>query len=160
MPKGIYTRTDFHIESIRNGVKKRRPLNGAENPAWCGGRSIHSSGYIRIRKTEHPNTVDGYILEHRFIMEQKLNRFLNKQECVHHINGIKDDNRSENLMLFNSNSEHKKYETPRGNSNHKWKGGKPACLTCGTKISYGARSCKKHRPIKHDGKGKFIWHSE
>jgi hypothetical protein len=43
------------------------------------------------------------ILEHRFVYEQFLGRKLSDTETVHHKNGIRHDNRLENLELWNSN---------------------------------------------------------
>lgn len=59
----------------------------------------------------HP---DGYLIvsgkfEHRRVMEEKLGRPLRKGEVVHHINGVPDDNRPENLELAASNGEHQAY---------------------------------------------------
>lgn len=73
--------------------------------SWKGGRSKTADGYIKIRV---PNGTWGIIrkkvpyiniLEHRHVMALHLNRPLRPKEEIHHRNGIKDDNRIENLEL-------------------------------------------------------------
>jgi hypothetical protein len=66
------------------------------------GRYKDGTGYWRVRAPEnHPLAHStGWILEHRLVMEQTLGRFLSKRERVHHRNGIRDDNRPENLELW------------------------------------------------------------
>lgn len=67
-------------------------------------------GYILVYLPNHPRAIKkGYIFEHRFVMESKLGRYLFPDEVVHHINGIKTDNRIENLELY-TNSKHIKLE--------------------------------------------------
>ena len=91
-----------------NRERKSNLMNGSKNPNfrkrspnWKGGR-INRRGYIYIYSPKHPNASKiGYIAEHRLIMEKKIGRLLNKSEIVHHINGVKNDNRIENLIKMN-----------------------------------------------------------
>lgn len=95
MPKGIY----------------ERDRTGSKNPKWRGGRLKKTNGYIIVQSPDHPfRCVDGYVLEHRLVMEKKLGRYLTVNEVVHHINGIKDDNRIDNLIIFNNQSAHVYHE--------------------------------------------------
>lgn len=77
-----------------------RFVKGVRNTNWKGGKNYDGQGYIRVWRPEHPFNNGGYVLEHRLVMENKLKRLLRKEEVIHHINGVKDDNRVENLELM------------------------------------------------------------
>ena len=94
-------------------------FNGENHPNWKGGRKS-SKGYILIWSKSHPNCDNcGYIQEHRLVMEKHLDRYLTKEEVVHHENEIKTDNNLKNLKLFKNNSEHKKHHNKLRKRNEK-----------------------------------------
>jgi len=78
---------------------------------WRGGTTLHNSGYIQVAIEKDSFFFpmldkQDYILEHRLVMAKHLGRCLQSWEIVHHKNGVKDDNRIENLELTSSRGEH------------------------------------------------------
>jgi len=75
---------------------------GDKNTNWKGGRHIEL-GYVFVRiQPDNPYYCmanDGELQEHRYVMAQHLGRPLQRWELVDHRNGIRDDNRIENLDL-------------------------------------------------------------
>lgn len=98
------------IEASKKAYKKKYPKGrfGKLAANWKGGRRIaNKAGYVYIYNPNHPSaTKEGYVMEHRLVMEKKIGRFLKKNEIVHHINGDTKDNRIENLELMGSKKEH------------------------------------------------------
>lgn len=61
---------------------------------------MSDDGYWMIRAIDHPRAnAAGYIREHRLVVEKMIGRYLTKDEYIHHKNGIKTDNRLENLTI-------------------------------------------------------------
>ena len=72
--------------------------------SYYKGFSKTMEGYKMLYNPNYPTDERKYILEHRFIMELILGRKLEDKEFVHHNNGIRDDNRPENLCIVNNNN--------------------------------------------------------
>jgi len=76
------------------------------HPHWLGGKTISDQGYVYLYVSNHPRQHNNYRREHHIVMEKHLGRYLTPEEVVHHKNGVRDDNRIENLILFPSQAEH------------------------------------------------------
>lgn len=128
-------------------------------------RIIRYDGYVLLKIPGYPNSVNGYILEHRYVMEQHLGRSLRSDEIVHHKDKNKQNNSLDNLELT-TNSEHnrlhglqqgrlyvklkcpecgKEFDIPK-NQSYLQKSNKYNCTCC-------SRSCKGkfYRKIKLNG---------
>lgn len=101
-----YIATDEARRNISIARKKYSALHAK-------GYDIHN-GYVRISVGKNCGR-----LQHVVIMEQHIGRKLSKDEVVHHINGVKTDNRIENLKLMTNaehSSLHAKLNVLRGNN--------------------------------------------
>lgn len=116
----------FCSRSCRNKVHRYNNPNpprmyGPDNPAWKGGVTYwrKHGNYKPIKYVRCPEQFlmmarkDGYIMEHRLLMAQFLQRPLLRTEVVHHKNHNPQDNQLENLELFDSNQAHKIAESVR-----------------------------------------------
>lgn len=106
-----------HVTTIE-GVCKRLQLKtvhcgsrtGPESAHWTGGRT-QRKGYWYVQAPGHPyRTKQGVVAEHRLVMEKKLGRYLLPGEVCHHIDGNRENNAPENLMVFHTNATHLKHE--------------------------------------------------
>jgi len=89
----------------------REKMSGINHHWWRGGRK-KNNGYMYVKCLGHPDaTKDGYVYEHRLVMEEALGRLLRSTERVHHKNGNTLDNRTENLELFSDTGEHVRYHS-------------------------------------------------
>ena len=90
-------------------------------PSNKRGWSEDARGYRYVYVGKHPYaTKGGYYEEHRVVVEKRLGRYLLPTEDVHHLNGVKNDNRDDNLELL-THAAHAKHHVQVAD----------ACVQCG-----------------------------
>ena len=90
------------IFQYQRGRKPTR-LRREQHWAWRGGRIQGSNGHILIHMPDyHRAGKNGYVFEHIVVWEKFHNKKLLKGWVIHHLNGIKTDNRPRNLVALSS----------------------------------------------------------
>ena len=94
--------SDAHRRQVIRTLLFGKKAIGPKNPGWKGGKSLHD-GYVMIRMPSHQKAyANGYIKRAVLVAEKKLGRPLFKGEVTHHINGVKDDDRPENIEVLDA----------------------------------------------------------
>jgi len=102
----IASRFDISDNAVRRrliklGVPLRNPHLSEHSSNWKGGRRITKNGYVEVLNPDYRNTSKSYYIhEHRLVWEKTYGKKIPKGYVVHHLNGVKDDNRPENLVAM------------------------------------------------------------
>lgn len=97
----------------KHGLRSHRghgsPLE--TNFFWNGGRRREKEGYVLVKVPDHPYaTKQGYVREHRLVVEKLLGRHLLPTEVVHHKDGNPTNNAPDNLEVFSTHANHMRHE--------------------------------------------------
>lgn len=120
--KGFLGKT--HTDEVRKRIsmthkgkviseETKAKMSASAKEGGIGHKKKRGDGYIAIYFPDHPHsTKEGYVMEHDLVMEALIGRHLLPDECVHHINESRDDNRKENLKLM-TKKEHMSYHAKK-----------------------------------------------
>lgn len=101
----VLVRTEAHKRNIAKALEKAWQVKRERMPV--GSKNFDPYGYVRVKVSNNPVE---WRKEHIIVMEKHLNRQLDDTESIHHINGLRADNRIENLFLCRNKTEHKRIE--------------------------------------------------
>ncbi len=92
---GLWRSKDIEFKN-RSSAQRRE-----KSSAWKGGRKYTRKGYVQILMPEHKRADrNGYVMEHIVVYERETGIEIPPCCCIHHLNGIKTDNRIENLCMM------------------------------------------------------------
>lgn len=122
MPKDAVERTRRANLGRKRTPEQKKRLSEAKFKGGVGHKKKRADGYIAIYFPDHRRTTkDGYVMEHDLVAEAGFGVLLKDGECVHHINGIRDDNRLSNLQVLSFREHtglHTKMRHERGEMKH------------------------------------------
>ena len=96
---------EVHYKRQWEGREMNAPVPPPTTHDMTLERKVLDTGYVEVRRPGHfgvPKRGADWYDEHRYVMECHLGRPLRDNENVHHINGVRDDNRLEHLELWTS----------------------------------------------------------
>lgn len=90
-----------HYGRENTGKPLHDPIQERVSPRVPGDKYLTDEGYVTLVIVD-PDGGLKHVREHRHVVELSIGRPLTRDETVHHINGVRDDNRLENLELWSS----------------------------------------------------------
>lgn len=102
-----YQLLQYHRRLWGGKLLRAAHTSGRDHASWNGGSWIDRYGYRMVLCPDR-GKCSKYVAEHVLVIERKIGRQLAPEEVVHHINGVKTDNREENLLVT-TRSQHKKF---------------------------------------------------
>lgn len=98
---------------------------------WKEWKTIKKGDYLYAKIPQHPKAnKNGYVLEHRIVMENRIGRLLLENEEVHHIDENRHNNNPENLEIM-IRGEHQRFHKTIYPNGHFVK---LICDNCGTEF--------------------------
>jgi len=110
--QGVSIRGREEAQRLAISLGRKNYYRGDACHQWKGGRFVNKEGYVWVKLQPNEQRFApmanhrGYVREHRLVLAKSLGRCLESWEVVHHKNGVKNDNRIDNLKLLPNRNYH------------------------------------------------------